>query len=179
MEKRKTNVNISAAGGTASKTAKTYKVTLPNTWMDALDINKENRSLDLTFDGRQIIISRCLSGEEFVLLSIRKNHDARIFNFYENNELCSIIYTDFTDQQLIIENYSDDPVKTAFGNNLLPTWNDFLYFLQERCIPKQRAGLREYLETIGVSEYDPVEIIKKTAGRMAEDEQWLEIKVPV
>jgi len=47
--------------------------------------------------------------------------------------------------------------------------------LQERCLPKERAGLPEYLETIGVGEYDPVEIINKTAGRMAEDNQWLEM----
>ena len=33
------------------------------------------------------------------------------------------------------------------------------------------------LETIGVEEYDPVEIIKKTEGRMAEDEQWIRIEV--
>jgi len=179
MEKRNAKVNISSAGGTASKTAKTYKVTLPNKWMDVLNINEEGRNLDLAFDGRQIIISRRLSGEEFISFNIKRNHDARIFKFFSNNELCSIIYSDFTNQQVIVENYSDDPVKTAFGNNLLPTWDDFQYFLRERCIPQQRAGLREYLEAIGVSEYDPVEIIKKTAGRMAEDEQWLEIKVPL
>ena len=49
-------------------------------------------------------------------------------------------------------------------------------FLEERCLPKSRAGIREYLEAIGVSEYDPMEIIKKTAGRMAEDDQWIEME---
>lgn len=42
----------------------------------------------------------------------------------------------------------------------MPSWLDFLNFLEERCIPRDRAGLREYLETIGVDEYDPIEIIK-------------------
>ena len=50
--------------------------------------------------------------------------------------------------------------------------------LEERCVPRQRAGLREYLEVIGVGEYDPLEIIRKTAGRMAEDSQWLELALP-
>ena len=49
-------------------------------------------------------------------------------------------------------------------------------FLEERCIPRQRAGLREYLETLGLSEYDPIAIIQKTKGRMAEDAQWLEVQ---
>jgi len=49
--------------------------------------------------------------------------------------------------------------------------------LEERCIPRGRVGLREYLEIIGLDEYDPWEIVKKTQGRMAEDQQWIEIEV--
>ena len=48
--------------------------------------------------------------------------------------------------------------------------------VEDRCIPRQRAGLREYMDAIGVIEYDPFEIIMKTAGRMAEDNQWIEIR---
>ena len=43
-------------------------------------------------------------------------------------------------------------------------------------MPRGRDGLREYLEAIGVGGYEPLEIIQKTAGRMAEDNQWLEIE---
>ena len=35
-----------------------------------------------------------------------------------------------------------------------------------------RAG---YLDEIGVEEYEPLEI-KKTAGRMKEDQQWIEVE---
>jgi hypothetical protein len=44
-------------------------------------------------------------------------------------------------------------------------------------VPRQRAGLREYLEALGVDQYDPIAIIEKTAGRMAEDNQWLSIEM--
>jgi len=50
-------------------------------------------------------------------------------------------------------------------------------FMEERCISKGRAGLREYLEAIDLDEYDPWEIVKKTQGRMAEDQQWIEIEI--
>lgn len=60
---------------------------------------------------------------------------------------------------------------------MLPNWEDFQRFLEDRCIPRQRAGLREYLETLGLDEYDPLAIIEKTGGRMAEDQQWLTIEV--
>ena len=48
-------------------------------------------------------------------------------------------------------------------------------FLEERCIPRQRDGIREYLGVLGLDEYDPWEIIKRTKGRMAEDQQWIEV----
>ena len=35
--------------------------------------------------------------------------------------------------------------------------------------------LKEYLNAIGVDEYNPVEIIRKTKGKMAEDQSWLEV----
>lgn len=66
-------------------------------------------------------------------------------------------------------------MKTAFGANELPTWEDFELFLEERCVPRERAGLREYLEALGLEEYDPLDIVRKTQGRMAEDDQWLEV----
>ena len=176
MKKRIAKVNISSAGGTASKTAKTFKVTLPNAWMAALGIDDGCRELELDFDGKQIIISRCLSGKEFAARSLERGNDVRLLRFFDGDRLCTTIYADFTDEKLTAENHVIDPVKTAFGNKGLPAWEDFKVFLEDRCIPRQRAGLREYLEAIGVGEYDPAEIIKKTAGRMAEDNQWLEME---
>ena len=176
MEKRNAKVNISSAGGTAAKGAKTYKVTLPTTWMDTLEVNEEQRDLEIYFDGNQIVLSRRLIGEDFAMRKLAQKHDVRLLRFFEGNRLCTDIYADFTDQTMTVENHINDPVKTAFGNNILPTWEDFQAFLEERCVPRERAGLREYLEAIGVGEYDPLEIIQKTAGRMAEDNQRLEME---
>ena len=176
MEKRFAKANISSAGGTAAKGAKTYKVTLPTSWMDALGIRSDSRELEFSFDGNQIIISRRLTSEEFAAQKLARKHDVRLFRFFEGDKLCTAICADFTDKTLTVENHIDNPVKTAFGNNMLPTWEDLQTFFEERCIPRERAGLREYLEIIGVGGYDPLEIIQKTAGRMAEDNQWLEME---
>jgi len=177
MEKRVAKVNISSAGGTAAKGARTCKITVPNTWMVALGVGPGQRELDIAFDGKQIILSRRLAGEEFAAQKLEQGHDVRLFLYFDSDVLCTTIHADITDETLTVENHVDDPVKTAFGNCEQPTWDDFLAFLEERCIPMQRAGLREYLEVIGVGEYDPFEIIKKTAGRMAEDNQWLEMEL--
>lgn len=177
MERRKAKVNISPAGGTAGKGAKTYKVTLPTTWVERLGVTEERRELDLVFDGRRIILSQCPSGSEFAKRQRAQGHAVRSFRLYDGNQLCSTIYADFTEQTVMVENQAVPPIKTAFGNNPVPSWEDFQRFLKERCIPRQRAGLREYLEVLGLEEYDPLAIIEKTSGRMAEDQQWLTVEV--
>ena len=178
MEKRIAKVNISSAGGTAAKGAKTCKITLPTSWLEKLGVSENQRELELFFDGERISITRRLCAKEFTTLKSVLGHDVRILRFFDGDKLCSTICADLTDETLIVENHIADPVKTAFGNNMLPTWADFQSFLEERCIPRQRAGLREYLEAIGLDEYAPLAIIQKTDGRMAEDEQWIEVEVP-
>lgn len=178
MEKRIAKVNISSAGGTATKGAKTCKITLPTSWLEKLGVSEDQRELELSFDGERISITRRLCAKEFTTRKSALGHDVRILRFFDGDKLCSTIIADFTDETLIVENHVTNPVKTALGNNMLPTWADFKTFLEERCIPRQRAGLREYLEVIGLDEYAPLAIIQRTGGRMAEDEQWIEVEVP-
>jgi len=176
MEQRTAKVNINAAGGTASKGSKTCKVTLPTKWLEKMGVSKDCRELDLIFDGTKIMIYSYLDGMAFAKQQRSLGHDVRILRFFNNETLCSTIFADFTDRILSVENEDVNFVKTAFGNNKNPSWEDFQYFLEERCIPRQRAGLREYLEALGLEEYDPLSIIKRTQGRMAEDQQWIKIE---
>ena len=177
MEKRLGNIIIQAPGGTAATGSRTYKVSLPSAWIKELGITTEDRQVELSFDGKTITISKRLTLSEFISQKSKAGHRLLQFFYYDGDILCSLIAADYTDQTLCAENDVSDVIKTAFGNNEVPTWDDFQNFLEERCIPRARAGLREYLEALGLDEYDPLEIIKKTSGRMAEDNQWIEIKV--
>lgn len=177
MERRTAKMNISSAGGTAAQGSKTCKVTLPTSWVEGMGINGDHRELELTFDGATITLSRRLSGSEFASRQLARGHEVRILRLYDGDVLCSTIYADFTERSIMAENQAVPSIKTAFGNNPIPSWKDFQWFLEERCIPRQRAGLREYLETLGLEEYDPLAIIEKTGGRMAEDQQWLSMEI--
>lgn len=177
MERRIANIIIQAPGGTAAQNASTYKLSLPTNWVRELGITPENRQVVLSFDGKSITISRRQTIEKFLKEKCREGHTLLLLSYYDGDTLCSKIAADTVDRNLCVENYSSDVFKTAFGNNQLPTWDDFQEFLEERCIPRGRAGLREYLETLGLDAYDPLEIIKKTSGRMAEDQQWLKVEV--
>lgn len=176
MEKRKAKIIVGAAGGTAHKGSKTYKVSLPSAWINELGLGEDRRDIELVFDGEKIVLQPIKTIDSFKKEKFNLHHDVREIKLFDKNGLCTSICADFTDKTLVAENYTDNIVKTAFGNNDCPDWNDFMGFLEERCLSKSRAGIREYLEAIGVSEYDPMEIIKKTAGRMAEDDQWIEME---
>ena len=176
MENRTGKIIISSAGGTASSGAKTYKVSIPSLWIKEIGLDENNRNIELIFDGNGIYITSEKSVKEFVTQKKKMGHDVKKISFYDIKELCTVIYADFTDKTLKAENYTADIIKTAFGNNKLPNWEDFINFLEERCVPKERSGIKEYLDVIGASEYNPMEIIKKTKGKMAEDNQWIEIE---
>ncbi len=95
---------------------------------------------------------------------------------YMNKErLCTVILVDFFHQKVLIRNESDFLLERAFGMNNRPTWQDFNLFLEERCVPRGRFGIKKILSEYGLESYDPIAIIEKTNGRMAEDNQWIRV----
>lgn len=93
-------------------------------------------------------------------------------NYYDKDKLCTVIH--WQGFQVSIQNFTDNLISRAFGCKESVTWEDLESFLESRCFPKNRANAKDILENIGLEEYDPFEIVKKTQGKMAEDDQWLE-----
>lgn len=177
MERRLGKIIIHAAGGTAAKGASTYKLTLPSAWIKEMGVSPDCREVELSFDGSTISVARRMTAEEFTAANLVKGHSLSRLRYYDGETPCTTIIADETAQMLCVQNHVDNVVKTAFGNNPAPSWTDFQQFLEERCVPRARAGLRDYLDTIGVDGYDPAQIVKKTEGRMAEDDQWISWEV--
>jgi len=95
--------------------------------------------------------------------------------FMHYNTLCTTIDIDFMHRQIYITNYTNDIIHRAFGVVMHPSWEEFELFLESRCVPRSRSNIKSILRDLGVSNYDPLQIIEKTNGRMAEDNQWIEI----
>lgn len=91
------------------------------------------------------------------------------------DECCTVILVDFKNECIAVQNETDDIIHRAFGIKAKPTWEDFMEFLESRCFPRTRDKLRLVLEDVGVDSYDPLAIVEKTMGRMAEDLQWIKI----
>lgn len=64
----------------------------------------------------------------------------------------------------------------AFGTIENPDYNDYLEFLESRCFLKSGDKMKLILKDLGLPFYDPIMIIEKTAGRMAEDDFWIRIE---
>ena len=173
METRNAKLIINKSSGTASEKSKTYRVTIPNSWVEQLGISEDNREIELSFNGSEITVRRKQTMQEYK--DTHNRNKLLQLQFFHGDSLCTTILADETAEKVLIENHTSDPLYTAFGVNENPDWQDYQNFLEERCIPKSRAGLQEYLNAIGVDEYHPLEIIRKTKGRMAEDQSWLEV----
>lgn len=96
-------------------------------------------------------------------------------DFMCEDELCTTILIDFKQRRIAVVNETEDIIHRAFGIKAKPTWEDFEEFLESRCFPRTRDYLRLVLEDVGVDSYDPLAIVEKTKGRMAEDLQWIKI----
>ena len=130
-----------------------------------------------------------VSGPEAVLIRIlldyneiidyvkipEKRYPTRMWYMYKDKK-CTLIDVDEMNQKVEIKNYVRNPVFRAFGNNLTPTYDDYLEFLESRCFPRTRDKIKIELDRIGVPFYDPYLIVEKTEGRMGEDDFWIQIE---
>lgn len=93
-----------------------------------------------------------------------------------NGNICTIIDVDERFRRIQIYNYARDYLERAFGKTAEPTFEDYEEFLRSRCFPESRDKMKWVLEDLGIPFYDPVLIIEKTQGRMADDDFYLEIE---
>ena len=93
------------------------------------------------------------------------------FYIYYKNELMGHVWLG-NDLSVNHESYSNDP----FKNPMIGTPKNVegvLYFLERRCTSRHNAGIREILDILEISEYDPISIIRKTHGIMIHDFNWI------
>ena len=99
----------------------------------------------------------------------------RIWYMYDQ-EICTLIDVDERNQTVRIKNYTEKIMFRAFGVVEHPNYDQYREFLESRCFPKSRDKLKLVLKDLELPFYDPILIIEKTEGRMAEDNFWLRIE---
>ena len=85
METRNAKLIINKSGGTASEKSKTYRVTIPNSWIEQLGLNENYRDVELAFDGDKIIINKTLDINSFI--ESRRSHKLLRLDYYNFKNL--------------------------------------------------------------------------------------------
>lgn len=98
----------------------------------------------------------------------------KVYVYLDREKPATIIDTCELTHKIYIINFTDDMLSRAFGMNEKPNWDDFKVFLESRCMPRTRYGIREELKQMGIDTYDPFQIVEKTKGRVHGDGQSLE-----
>ena len=96
--------------------------------------------------------------------------------YYYRDTLCTVIDFDEVRRIVRIKNYARNLMFRAFGVNESPSFEDYEEFIESRCFPRTRDKMKIMLEALNIPFYDPIMIIEKTEGRMAEDEFWIKIE---
>lgn len=105
------------------------------------------------------------------------NEKLRLRLYYMYGDMvCTIIDVDETVRKVRIRNYTGNLMYRAFGRNTEPTYDDYEEFIESRCFPKARDKLKLELKKLDIPFYDPILIIEKTEGRMADDEFWIRLE---
>ncbi|MCQ2334857.1 MAG: S41 family peptidase, partial [Paludibacteraceae bacterium] len=99
-------------------------------------VNAEDKDVLLSFDGTQSMIQKRLPLDAFMEKKKSLGQELKLISYFDGERLCTRICADFSDLSLSIENEPVPNLNRAFGVKEAPTWDDFLAFLEERCIPR-------------------------------------------
>lgn len=98
-----------------------------------------------------------------------------VFDLMYKDEICTHVKADFGTKEVEDVQYSQVPHRTVFGK-MPRTIDNLLWFLETRCVPRNRADLKEILEYNGIKEYDPLTIVRKTHGTAFHDDMWIQFE---
>ena len=79
-------------------------------------------------------------------------------------------------QRIKFKNFQRNILFRAFGSKTDPSWEDYEAFLESRCFPRERDKMKLILKELNLPFYDPLMIVEKTQGRMAEDDFWIKVE---
>lgn len=112
-------------------------------------------------------------GEDYVIP--KRIYPLRLW-YMSENRVCTIIDVDERSRRVKVYNFTRDYMERAFGKEEHPDFEAYEAFLESRCFPESRDKMKLILKDLDLPFYDPLLIIEKTKGKMAEDDFWIRIE---
>ena len=108
------------------------------------------------------------------LVRVRKMAGMMIrFQYLQRDKVNAEVELDESCKKIKYQTYTDNIYLLPFGANMEPTIADLSRFLESRCFPKERRNCTQLLDDLGLDEYIPLDIVRKTHGRQLEDYCWI------
>ena len=104
-----------------------------------------------------------------------KKYPLRLW-YMKGRDVCTVMDVDERMRRLIVYNYTNDIMCRAFGRVEKPDYEQYEQFLESRCFPRTRDKMKLELKALDLPFYEPILIIEKTQGRMAEDDFWIKLE---
>jgi len=142
-------------------------------------LSRETRARILALRGQGLTLREIAEKTEVSLGAVcRVTQEAKresrvVYVYFDREEPATLIDTCGLTREVAIVNFTKDLLSRAFGIRENPDWEDFLFFLEDRCMPRSRYGIRDELRDMGIDAYDPFQIIARTKGRVHGDGQWI------
>lgn len=96
-------------------------------------------------------------------------NNAENFSVYWENEKTADVK--IKENQAVIKRYSKNPAKQIFSKDTISLF-ELGEILSWRCWDKNRENIEKYLFKLGLTEFDPYKICRKTHGVMYQDKIW-------
>ncbi|MFB5265251.1 hypothetical protein ACE41H_00405 [Paenibacillus enshidis] len=96
------------------------------------------------------------------------------FEVLEMDKVIAKVTVNYTGKKVDVwQDKEVDPIFLPFPTKETITLSDVVDYFESRCFPRTRHHADKLLKTLGLSEYDPNEIVKKTHGVLYDDYVWL------
>ena len=128
--------------------------------------------------GPIVTLVKILDDNPDILNNLRipeKVYPMRLWYMFKR-EKCAVIDVDERGRRVKLHNFTNDFIKRPFGRLENPTFEQYEDFLESRCFPRSRDKMKLVLQDLDLPFYEPLMIIEKTQGKMAEDDFWIKIE---
>ena len=95
------------------------------------------------------------------------------FQYMEREIVTANVEVDYAVKNVKYQPLTKDIYALPFGVNMSPSIADVSRFFESRCFPKDRRNCKQLLEDLGIDDYVPLDIVRKTHGRQLEDYCWI------
>lgn len=94
------------------------------------------------------------------------------FDYMHENTVCTHVEVDLQTKQFSVENFTKIKARTVFAKRE-PNIENLVKFFEERCFPRNRQDEKEILTYLGLTQYDPLSIVRVTKGALHSDHCWI------